>query len=196
MMSFDSTKDLLTPLRKIHLANKGSPQITLKEVLGFLENLLKRGLDDEDLQFVYAELAFAHYRYGRAVDAEPVILAATNRFPTSPLSWIAASKYYSFWTDPPLDLDKAKQLAMQAVDVARTSGTFVVHSLNELCRVGRVAEDYRMMEQGIKALLHHPQIQGAMDSAYECDFLVNLPPGALDEALIDGLRARCLKRPG
>lgn len=195
-MSFDSTKDLFTPLRKIHLANKGNPRTALADTLVFLEVFLKQDLEDDDLQFVYAELAFAHYRYGRTVDAEPVILAATRRFPTSPLSWIAASKHYSFWSDPLLDLDKSKELVGRAVDVARTSGSFVVHALNEFCRVAKTAEDYCMMEQGIETLLRHSHVQGALDSAYECDFLANLPAGAVDEALVRALRDRCSKHAG
>ena len=192
-MNLDLRRDVYIPLRAIEQRNKNNREQGFRETMVLLGALLNQGLGHEDAEFVYSQLARVHYLYGRPDEAESVILASTKRFPDSPLTWIEASRHYWFYLGEHRDIHKALQLAEHAVEVARASGTFVVHALNELCRAAEAARNYRLLEASIKSLLAHSANERTIDSAFECDFLVGLPEGSIDRELAHRLRERCRK---
>lgn len=190
-MSLDPRRDISIPLRDIGQRSKHDRHAGFSEAVALLMKLLDRGLCDEDAEFVYSELVWVHYFYGRSDQAESVVLARTRRFPNSSLAWIEASKHYGFWLDEPRDMQKALGLGQHAVEVARASGNFVVHALNELCRTARAAGDYCVLATAVESLIVEKVNVPRMDSSFECDFLIGLPEGAVAEDLVRRLAERC-----
>lgn len=88
-------------------------------------------------------------------------------------------------------MQKALYLGEHAVKVAKASGKFIVHALNELCRTAKAAGDYHALTAAIESLLDQKIGASSMDSAFECDFLIGLPEGAVPENLIHRLHERC-----
>ena len=185
-------QDIDDRLRELRRAYRGDPTNGYAAAMEYLRPFLDQPLSANDRESIYHSIALEQGLYRQFDDEEQTAIAITKEFPDSPLGWIHASAFYC-WTR--VDAPKAKELALRALEVAQSSGEFVTHALNTLCRAAKLSEDYPLLSQSIEAILNHTHVPGTTDCAYECDFLINLPPDAVDGVLISRLNELCAKVP-
>jgi hypothetical protein len=185
-------EDLDDRLREMRRVHKDDPAKGYAAAMEYLKTFLDQPLSSNDRESIYHSIALEQGLYRQLDDEEQTAIAITKQFPHSALGWIHASAFYC-WTRQ--DGSKAKDLALRAVEAAYSSGEFVTHALNTLCRAAKLCEDYPLLSRSIEAILRHTHVKGTIDCAHECDFLINLPPGAVDSALISRLNELCAKVP-
>ena len=160
------------------------------KAIAFLRNQLAVADSEDALSFIYQTIANEHLIYGQVSDAKSAWSDVLARFPADPLSWIHASGFYLYeGSDHALPLS----LAEKGCQVAEESGRFVIHAHNTKCRVAKAVGDYQSMTDSINSILSYKRPAQSMDSAYECDFLVDLPDGALNSDLVRRILELCKK---
>ena len=173
-------------LRQQSLRGRKDPKIAA-ELVHFLEDSLRR-VEDNERYLVFLMLLGEHADHRRFMEAEDVILKITHECSDEPLAWIEIANHYLYVRQ---DNKKALNASSKGVETARKKGSFVVHALNTQCRIARKLEDYDLLANSIADLIAFKNPPNTPDSAYECDFLANLPEGSIDSRLISSLKELC-----
>lgn len=125
---------------------------------------------------------------GKIDQAEQVLIEVTDEFPDEILLWHELATLYA---DQKGDARRGWEYAKRAEEASHLQGRFIVHTLNMQCRLARNMNDFPLLTETIEKLLAYKLVRGSMDSAYENDFLHNLPDGAAPSDRIAALNARC-----
>jgi len=189
-MPFD-IKEIWLHLRTVRNEFKDNHIEGYVKIMAYFMKVLSQSLSDDDEEFVYQMLSDTQADYGYLNAAEKTITETTIRFPNSPLTWIRASGFYLTTIN---DSEKALLMANRAIEAAQKSGKFIVHAYNTKCRAARANKNYKLLSNTIEKILDLPSINISIDSAYEHDFIENLPCGSIDNELADRLRDRCEKQ--
>jgi hypothetical protein len=120
-------------------------------------------------------------------EEEETLLQAVELDPAEPMPRIALA---SFLQGHPDRLDEARSQAKLAIEYSETTDRFRRHALQTLARIAKDRRDYTELAAAFQALVTLRVEKGAVDSAVENDFLVGLPDGVVDAALLDKVRAR------
>jgi hypothetical protein len=120
-------------------------------------------------------------------DEEGALLQAVELDPAEPLPRIALA---TFLQRQPDRLDEARIEANRAIEYAIATGRFRRHALQTLARIAKDRHDYDELAVAFQSLVTLRVEKGMVDSAVENDFLVGLPDGVVDAALLEKVRAR------
>lgn len=181
-------RDISATLRLYRSEKKADPSGAHQKAIAYLESQFALAESDDDLSFLYQSIAGEHLLYGSVDRAKATWEEILTRFPSDPLSWISASGFYLYEGSDRL---RSLSLAESGCQIAEKAGHFVIHAHNTRCRAAKALGDYRSMNESIDFILSYKRPIQSMDSAYECDFLVDLPMGSVSDDRADELRALC-----
>jgi hypothetical protein len=120
-------------------------------------------------------------------DEEETLLQAIELDPAEPLPRIALASFLQRYADR---FDEARSQAKLAIEYSATTERFRRHALQTLARIAKERRDYIELAAAFQSLVTLRVEKGGIDSAVENDFLVGLPDGVVDAALLDKVRAR------
>ena len=120
-------------------------------------------------------------------EEEETLLHAVELDPEEPLPRIALASFLQQYPDR---FDEARRQAKLAIEYSETTDRFRRHALQTLARIAKDRRDYTELSAVFQSLVTLRVEKGMIDSAVENDFLVGLPDGVVDAALLEKVRAR------
>jgi hypothetical protein len=120
-------------------------------------------------------------------EEEETLLQAVELDPAEPLPRIALASFLQRYPDR---FDEARSQAKLAIEYSEITERFRRHALQTLARIAKDRRDYAELTTAFQALVALQVDKAMADSAVENDFLVGLPDGVVDTALLEKVRAR------
>jgi hypothetical protein len=120
-------------------------------------------------------------------EEEETLLHAVELDPEEPLPRIAVASFLQQYPDR---FDEARRQAKLAIEYSETTDRFRRHALQTLARIAKDRRDYTELSAVFQSLVTLRVEKGMLDSAVENDFLVGLPDGVVDAALLEKVRSR------
>ncbi len=156
--------------------------------IGYLLGLIESTADEETRFELYGLLSNEYARLGMRAEATMAMENCAREFSQDPVSWIALAEHLIFIDN---NYAAAKEVVQTAISKAKESGHFLRHAYNNLARVARNLEDYKLLEETLVTLTRIKTMPGRGDVAFEKDFLEGLPKGVVEPSILRKYLKNC-----
>jgi len=148
----------------------------------FLRSLRTESLEDSEFIVLTTLLESECSRFGLLDECESLKRQMVARFPDDPVPWIGLAGFLLHFRNDP---EEARTIVEMAIEKAEKKGHFLRHAYNTRARIARQLGDYSLLEDTLEKLITYRPGPNSQDIGYERDFLVDLPPGVVLQAILD-----------
>ena len=152
------------------------------EIEEALLKLVDRAEDTE--QKVHALLSLGtHYHFVENLPAaEKAIEALIQADPQEVLGWLGLAEHFHYYDE---DFERAASNIEIALAKALAKKELVRQVLGARIRIALLNSDYALVHASLAALIEYQKLAGAIDVAFEKDFISQIPPHTVDMELLD-----------
>jgi hypothetical protein len=151
----------------------------------YLRSLQSAATDESHFVVLTTLLDSECRRFGLIDECDSLGRQMIGRFPEEPMPWIV---FAAFLLHTKKNAEEARSVIETGVEKAIRRGKFIRHAYSTRARIARALQDFDLLEDSLKRLLLHDPAIGAEDIALEGDFLINLPPGAISDSVLERYR--------
>ncbi|MFL6679982.1 MAG: hypothetical protein ACJ8IK_16715 [Burkholderiaceae bacterium] len=152
-----------------------------EDVTDSLLRLMADARDVDQRIAVRATLA-SHYQFiGNKAAALQTISEQIDEKPDDLQSLIALAEHFHYCQ---VDLFKAADAVERALAVATAQSFLVRQVLGTRMRIALETGEFELASDSLSRLIDYKPPEGALDVAYERDFIKRIPPGVIEPALI------------
>jgi len=159
----------------------------------FVESTIKQAADRETRQLLFADLSHYQAAAGQFAKAEKTIRRAIAEQPDDPSCWKRLAQHYLSHAAAPAKAEKAIETALEK---AESRGSMIRDVLATRIEIALERQDYRAVEDSLKRMLSAPYGPDEEYIHLDDHFLNRIPPGKVDEALLEQYRAAFPLLPG
>lgn len=159
----------------------------------FVESVIEKTEDAATRRLLLADLSHYQVAAGQIKAAEKTIRKAIAEEPDDPVCWKRLATHLLSNAGNPKGATKAIETALKK---AEARGALIRDMLATRIDIALAREDYPVVEDSLARMLNAPYGPGDEYVHLDDHFLNRIPPGKVDEALLDRYRAAFPLMPG